>query len=98
MSLADAISTSIPLDGQLNILPESPVQSLDFGLAEGTEVELVYDPDEDQPFRIRVNGTTEEAHADRAEAEIAFGNLLVAVAEANREAAYQQADYERGSR
>jgi hypothetical protein len=93
--LANAISTSIPLDGQLDILPESPVQSLGFAVAEGTEVELIFDPYEAQPFRIRVNGTTEEAHADRAEAEIAFDNLLVAVAVANREAEYQRRDRER---
>jgi len=95
MSLANAISTTLPVDVQFNLLPEAPVQSLDFDVAEGTEVELVYDPDEDQPFRIRVNGTTEEAHADRAEAEIAFDNVLVAVAEANREAEYQRRDRER---
>ena len=93
--LANAISTSIPLDGQLNILPETPVQSLDFAVAEGTEVELVYDPHEDQPFRIQVNGTTEEAYADRSEAEQAFQDLLVAIAEANREAEYQRRDRER---
>jgi len=93
--LANAISTDIPADVQFDILPESPVQSLDFGVAEGTEVELVYDPYEDQPFRIRVNGTTEEAYAERAAAEIAFDNVLVAVAEANREAEYQRRDRER---
>jgi hypothetical protein len=94
--LANAISTSIPLDGQLNILPETPVQSLDFDVAEGTEVELVYDPDEDQPFRIQVGGITEETYWERAEAEIAFQNLLVAIAEANREAQYQEADRRAG--
>jgi hypothetical protein len=95
MSLADAISTTVPVDVQFNLLPESPVQSLNFGVAEGTEVELVYDPYEAQPFRIQVNGTTEEAYTDRAEAEQAFQNLLVAIAEANREAEYQRRDRER---
>jgi hypothetical protein len=93
--LANAISTSIPLDGQLNILPETPVQSLDFDVAEGTEVELLYDPYEEQPFRIRVNGTTEEAYTERSEAEQAFQDLLVAIAEGNREAEYQRRDRER---
>ena len=93
--LANAISTTIPLDGQLNILPETPVQSLDFDVAEGTEVELVYDPYEAQPYRIQVNGITEEAYADRTEAEQAFQDLLVAIAEANREAEYQRRDRER---
>jgi hypothetical protein len=96
MSLANALSTDIPADVQFNILPESPVQSLDFEVAEGTEVELVYDPDEAQPFRIQVNGTTEEAYTDRSEAEIAFQNLLVAIAEANREAKYQEDDRRAG--
>jgi hypothetical protein len=96
MSLADAISTDIPADVQFNILPEIPVQSLDFDVAEGAEVELVYDPYEDQPYRIRVNGTTEEAYADRSEAERAFQDLLVAIAEANREARYQEDDRRAG--
>ena len=94
MSLADAISTSIAPDGQLNILPEIPVQSLNFDVAEGTEVELVYDPDEAQPYRIEVNGITEETYTDRTTAERAFRDLLVAIAEANREAEYQRFDYE----
>ena len=68
MSLADAISTTVPVDVQFNLLPEAPVQSLDFDVAEGTEVELLYDPYEKQPFRIRVNGTTEEAYTGRSEA------------------------------
>ena len=96
MSLANATSTTLPVDVQFNLLPESPVQSLDFGLAEGTEVELVYDPDEDQPFRIQVGGITEETYSERSEAELAFQNLLVAIAEANREAKYQEADRRAG--
>ena len=95
MSLANAISTTLPVDVQFHLLPESPVQSLDFDVAEGTEVELVYDPYEEQPFRIRVNGTTEEAYTERSEAEQAFQDLLVAIAEANREAEYQRRDRER---
>ena len=93
--LANAISTTLPVDVQFHLLPESPVQSLDFDVAEGTEVELVYDPYEEQPFRIRVNGTTEEAYTERSEAEQAFQDLLVAIAEANREAEYQRRDRER---
>jgi hypothetical protein len=93
--LANAISTTLPVDVQFHLLPESPVQSLNFDVAEGTEVELVYDPDEAQPFRIQVNGITEEAHTDRAQAEQAFQDLLVAIAEANREAEYQRRDRER---
>ena len=93
--LANAFSTSIPLDGQLNILLETPVQSLDFDVAEGTEVELVYDPYEDQSFRIQVNGTTEEAYSERSEAEQAFQDLLVAIAEDNREDEYQRRNRER---
>ena len=93
--LANAISTTVPVDVQFHLLPESPVQSLDFDVAEGTEVELVYDPYEDQPFRIRVNGTTEEAYTERSEAEQAFQDLLVAIAEGNREAEYQRRDRER---
>ena len=69
---------------------------IDFGVAEGTEVELVYDPDEDQPFRIQVGGITEETYSERSEAEIAFQNLLVAIAEANREAKYQEDDRRAG--
>jgi hypothetical protein len=95
MSLADAISTTVPVDVQFNLLPESPVQSLNFDVAEGTEVELLYDPYEEQPFRIRVNGTTEEAYTERSEAEQAFQDLLVAIVEGNREAEYQRRDRER---
>jgi hypothetical protein len=94
--LANAIPTTLPVDVQFNLLPEAPVQSLDFGLAEGTEVELVYDPYEDQPFRIQVGGITEETYSERSEAEIAFQNLLVAIAEANREAQYQEDDRRAG--
>ena len=94
--LANAISTTLPVDVQFHLLPESPVQSLDFDVAEGTEVELVYDPDEDQPFRIQVGGITEETYSGRSEAEIAFQNLLVAIAEANREAKYQEDDRRAG--
>jgi hypothetical protein len=32
MSLADAISTTVPVDVQFNLLPEDPVQPLDYGL------------------------------------------------------------------
>ena len=101
---SEPVLSPVHADGNLNfsgIAPEENLQastgpvSLDFRVAEGTEVELVYDPEESEPYRIRVNGTTEEAHADRAEAEIAFENLLVAVAEANREAEYQRRDRER---
>ena len=93
--LANAISTTVGVDVQFHLLPKSPVQSLDFDVAEGTEVELVYDPEEAEPYRLQVNGTTEEAYADRAQAEQAFQDLLVAIAEANREAEYQRRDRER---
>jgi hypothetical protein len=43
-----------------------------------------------------VNGTTEETYSERSEAEIAFQNLLVAIAEANREAKYQEDDRRAG--
>ena len=104
-NLANAISTAIPVDGKLNLLSGKALEenlqaiagpvSLDFGVAEGTEVELVFDPEEAEPYRLQVNGTTEEAYADRAQAEQAFQDLLVAIAEANREAEYQRRDRER---
>jgi hypothetical protein len=90
-----SVLTADPCDSKLSIVPGDSVQAIDFGLAEGTEVELLYDPCEEQPFRIQVNGTTEEAYAERSEAEIAFQNLLVEIAEANREAEYQRRDRER---
>jgi hypothetical protein len=90
-----SVLTADPCDSKLSVVPGDCAQVIDFDVAEGTEVKLVYDPYEDQPFRIQVNGTTEEAHADRAEAEQAFQNLLVAIAEANREAEYQRRDRER---
>ena len=103
--LANAISTAIPVDGKLNLLSGKALEenlqaiagpvSLDFGVAEGTEVELVFNPEEAEPYRLQVNGTTEEAYADRAQAEQAFQDLLVAIAEANREAEYQRRDRER---
>ena len=90
-----SVLTADPCDSKLSIVPGDSVQVIDFDVAEGTEVELVYDPDEDQPFRIQVNGITEETYSGRSEAEIAFQNLLVAIAEANREAEYQRRDRER---
>jgi hypothetical protein len=103
--LANAISTAIPVDGKFNLLSGKALEenlqaitgpvSLDFAVAEGTEVELIYDRYEAEPYRIQVNGTTEEAYSDRTEAEQAFENLLVAITEANREAEYQRRDRER---
>jgi hypothetical protein len=104
--LANAISTAIPVDGKLNLLSGKALEenlqaiagpvSLDFGVAEGTEVELVFDPEEAQPYRLQVNGTTEEAYTDRTEAERAFKDALIGIAEANREAKYQEDDRRAG--
>jgi hypothetical protein len=104
-SRSELVLSPVHADGNLNLLSGSALEdsqtastgpvSLDFGVAEGTEVELVFDPEEAEPYRIQVNGTTEEAYADRAEAEQAFQNLLIAIAEANREAEYQRRDRER---
>jgi hypothetical protein len=91
-----SVLTADPCDSKLSIVPGNCVQPLDFDVAEGTEVELVYDPYEDQPFQIQVGGITEETYSERSEAEIAFQNLLVAIAEANREAKYQEADRHAG--
>jgi hypothetical protein len=96
MSLADAISTTVPVDVQFNLLPDLPVQSLDFDTLGGDQIELVYDPNEETPFLILVNGELDNAYGNRQSAQIAFDDLIADMISGAKEAQYQQDDRRAG--
>ena len=94
--LADAIPTTVPVDVQFNLLPDLPVQSLDYDVLGGDEVELVYNRHDETPYQILVNGERDSAYGNRQSAQIAFDDLISAMVEGNRESEYQRKDYYAG--
>jgi hypothetical protein len=51
-------------------------REIDWELIDDVPVELWFDPDEELPFRIRVNGEIWESYADQASGQIAFTDVI----------------------
>src|SRR2546421_396300 len=78
--------TALPTQGNTNLIPVedlllTDLTLLDVSYIEDIPVELYFDPAEALPYLLRVNGETEEAYAELADARQAFEFLKVEVQE-----------------
>ena len=77
---------ALPTQGNPNLIPVKDLLLTDITLLDATDiedipVELYFDPAEALPYQVRVNGDTEEAYAELADARQAFEFLKVEVQE-----------------
>jgi hypothetical protein len=98
---SELVFSSVHSDGKLNLLPvaralpDNTFQNLDFDYLGETLVELVYDQEEVQPYRILIDGELAEAYGDRGQAEFAFKAVQQEMLEAAQAAKEAREDYER---
>lgn len=58
------------------LIEDRPFGQLDWEEVKGTFVELVYDPEEEPPYRVRVEGEVWDSSVDEASARVGFEDVI----------------------
>jgi hypothetical protein len=74
---SDSLSSAVQANGNPNLVSVedlllTDVTLLDVSCVEDIPVELFFEPDQAQPYLVKVNGEVEEAHTELADARQAF--------------------------